>query len=98
MWKVALSPEAEIELKLSLKNGEFSFDDIAILKAWTAFVEYYGPQRLELDYKWDDHPLRGKWAGCRSSCISNSGRIIYKVINDEIIVLVLRVTASYNYG
>lgn len=92
-----LNPEVELELRESLKRKCFSAEDIMILKVWTAFVEHNGPKALEQDYKWDDHPLWGQWNGCRSSCISNSGRIIYKVIDDEVIVLVLRVTAVHNY-
>jgi addiction module RelE/StbE family toxin len=97
VWKVILSSEAELELKEALINKEFSFEDIQILKAWVSFIEYHGPKAIEEDYKWDDHPLRGKWSGCRSTCISNSGRIIYRIIKDKVIVLVLRVTASHNY-
>jgi len=97
VWKVILNPEAELELRESLKIKYFSAEDIMVLKAWTAFVEHNGPQALEQSYKWDDHPLWGQWSGCRSSCISNSGRIIYRVIEDEVIVLVLRVTAVHNY-
>ena len=97
MWSVILTNEAEKELRSGLKHGHFSQEDIMILKAWTLFIEYYGPLALERDYKWDDHPLWGKWHGCRSSCISNSGRIIYKVIEHEIVILVLRVTNSHNY-
>lgn len=97
MWKVILKPEVELELKECLKRNDFSSEDIMILKAWATFVEQNGPYALERDYKWDDHPLWGQWSGCRSSCISNSGRIIYRIINDEVTVLVLRVTASHNY-
>jgi addiction module RelE/StbE family toxin len=97
VWKVVLKPEVEQELKESLTRGDFSIEDIKILKAWEAFVEQNGPYVLEEAYKWDDHPLWGQWAGCRSSCISNSGRIIYRIVDDQVIVLVLRITATHNY-
>lgn len=97
MWKVTLSDKAETEFKNDLLNNRWTADDLKILKAWCGFVEYYGPQALARDYKWDDHPLWGQWEGCRSSCISNSGRIIYKINDSEITVLVLRITANHNY-
>ena len=97
VWKVILKPQTQLELKESLRKGDFSTEDIAILKAWITYVEEKGPYSLENDFKWDDHSLWGKWSGCRSSCISNSGRIIYKIIDDQVIVMVLRVTNKHDY-
>jgi addiction module RelE/StbE family toxin len=97
VWKVTLNPNVESELKTAVQKGLLSSEDIMILKAWANFVEQNGPYLLEDYYKWDDHPLWGQWTGCRSSCISNSARIIYKIVDDEITVLVLRITATLNY-
>lgn len=97
MWKVNIKPQTELELKRSLKNGEFSSDDIKLLLIWIKFIEVFGPYELEKDFKWDDHSLWGKWSGYRSSCFSGAGRIIYKILDDEIIVMVVRVTNKHDY-
>ena len=60
--------------------------------------EEYGPDSLVDFYKWDDHPLHGNLEGYRSSCISNSGRIIYRVIEKEILVEVIKITPNHDYS
>lgn len=92
-----MSKRVEDELYLFLKLKFLDNDDIKVLKMWVVFVEEHGPDALVNYYKWDDHPLNGKLKGCRSSCISNSGRIIYKVRDQEVVVEVLRITPNHNY-
>ncbi len=47
---------------------------------------------------WNDHELTKEWAGHRTSSFSRLGRIIYKVINEEIkIVKVVKITATHSY-
>jgi addiction module RelE/StbE family toxin len=97
VWKVVLDQKVKRELREALEKGWLSKEDLQIIKAWVAFVEDNGVKALQYDYKWDDHPLWGQWEGCRASCISNSGRIIYRVENQEVIVVILRITADHNY-
>ncbi len=47
---------------------------------------------------WNDHELTKDWAGHRSSSFSKSGRIIYKVENEQIkIVRVVKITGTHSY-
>lgn len=97
MWKIVISDKVEDELYHALKLKHFSKDDIKVLKMWVSFVEEHGPEALEKYYKWDDHPLQGPLKGHRSSCISNSGRIIYKINDTDFFVEVIRITHNHNY-
>jgi addiction module RelE/StbE family toxin len=92
-----MNKKVEHELYLFLKLKYFDSDDIKVLKMWVAFVEEHGPYALEGYYKWDDHPLNGELRGYRSSCISNSGRIIYKIRDHEVVIEVIRITPNHNY-
>ena len=98
MWKVKLSDKAEEELINNYKFGKISQEDIGIIKIWVNQVESYGPEAIRDQGKWDDHALHGVWEGFRSSCFSNSGRIIYRIFDKRIIVEVVRVTPNHNYG
>jgi len=98
-WKVVVNTKAEQEIKKMIKKRTLSNDDFLVIKQWIMLVEKYGPSRL-LDSKfWNDHELirETKWKNCRSSSFSYSGRIIYKIINNKIIVEVLRITNNHDY-
>lgn len=98
-WKVQVNAKAEREIEDLIKNKILSQDDILVITQWIKFVEKHGPEKLQNNGIWNDHELDRdeKWKGCRSSSFSYSGRIIYKVIDDKIIVEVLRITPDHNY-
>jgi len=65
--------------------------------AWKKFVQYRGVDVLKEIKGFKDHSLTGNWKGFRSSYLSNSWRVIYKVAsNDEVYVFVERIT-NHNY-
>ena len=64
---------------------------------WVDEMEEYGPQYIAKSSNWYDHELQREWAGFRSSAFSRSGRIIYRVFENKIIVEVHRVTEEHNY-
>ena len=97
MWLVSMTKEAETELLTHFKNGSISNDDVTILKLWRRTVELHGPDSLVTQSKWDDHALFGKWKGYRASCFSKEGRIIYKIEDEVITVIVFRITPDHDY-
>ena len=101
-WKVKIDKQAEKEIKELISNGKLTARDFAIIREWIKFVEMHGPYKLD-SYKlfnFRDHELtRGeKWKECRSSSFSYSGRIIYKIIDNKVIVEVLRITPEHDYS
>ena len=60
---------------------------------WKDIVRISGPPGLRLIKGFHDEALRGEWKGCRSSRLGLQYRVIYKIEADEVLVLVLDVTA-----
>lgn len=81
------------------KKGLFSKEDGEVLKAWAREMEEFGPAYIAKSSHWRDHPLERKWSGYRASCFSVKGRIIYRIIDREIIEVceVERVTPTHDY-
>jgi len=69
---------------------------IEILKRyekWKDIVRISGPPGLRLIKGFHDEALRGEWKGHCSSRLGDQYRVIYKVLAQEIQVLVIDVTA-----
>ncbi|MBC7429844.1 MAG: hypothetical protein H7336_14615 [Bacteriovorax sp.] len=96
-WKVKMEYKAEAELTQLLKYKIITLSDIKVLLQWVSEMEEFGPEYIAQSNEWYDHELEREWYGPRSSAFSNTGRIIYKILNDEIIVQVARVTTDHNY-
>lgn len=96
-WTVDMTAQAKSELKDFLKNGVISNADIKVLLMWVDEMEEFGPEYIAQSSEWHDHPLEREWNGFRSSAFSEAGRVIYKVLENKIIVEVHRVTADHNY-
>lgn len=62
-------------------------------EAWKAIVRTHGPRHLRQIKGFHDEALRGEWQGYRSSRLNKQYRVIYRVVDDELLVLVERVTA-----
>ena len=60
---------------------------------WKDIVIISGPQGLRLIKGFHDENLRGSWKGYRSSRIGAKYRVIYRVVEDEILVQVISLTA-----
>lgn len=97
LWKVLIPEDLESEIKAIA----FSNDEMMIISSWIRFVERYGPYKLSdfniIDIR--DHPLtrQKKWIGHRSSSFSKRGRIIYKINDDKMHVIVVRISRDHNY-
>jgi mRNA-degrading endonuclease YafQ of YafQ-DinJ toxin-antitoxin module len=95
-WKVKMEEKAEAELTQLLKDKIITTADIKVLLRWVSEMEEFGPEHVAKSREWHDHKLEREWQGYRSSAFSCSGRVIYKIIDDLIIVQVTRVTADHN--
>ena len=98
-WTVQLTDDAKKELIADFKSGVLTREDSAIMKKWVAEVEEYGIEEVQRKPAWRDHELvRGKWAGHRAISISYQGRLIYKIENETITVMVVKVTHDHDYS
>ncbi len=95
-WKVDYSPDVKGQIASQLKSGELTSADIAALKRWVELIEKDGLTVVQ-NQRWHDHPLEAEWTGFRSAAFSPAGRVIYSVVNDQLIVYVVRVTATHDY-
>lgn len=96
-WKVIIEDHAELQLTILLKEKKITKDDIKVLLRWVFEMEENGPDFIKNSSEWYDHALEREWQGYRSSAFSYSGRIIYKVIENKILVKVAKVTIDHNY-
>lgn len=93
-WTVKVTDEAFA----TLTSGELDEDDLRVIHEWTKFVVMRGPEALQLQKDtWDDHELYDEWIGYRASRFSYSGRIIYRVEEKIVTVIVVRVTRDHDY-
>ena len=95
-WKVDYEAHVRSEIRDQLASGILSKNDLQALSKWVEQVETYGLAHVQTDY-WNDHPLEAEWTGLRSASFSRRGRIIYRIENDRLVIMVVRVTATHNY-
>lgn len=87
MWKIYEHKTAIKQLKAL---------PIEILKRyekWKDIVAISGPKGILQIKGFKDESLRGEWKGYRSSRLSIQYRIIYKIINEQLFVKVVTITA-----
>ncbi len=96
-WKVKMEDKAEAELTQLLKNKVVTSADIKVLLRWVSDMEEHGPEYVAGSSEWHDHALEREWTGHRSSAFSSSGRVIYKILDDLIVVEVAKITTDHNY-
>jgi addiction module RelE/StbE family toxin len=60
---------------------------------WKDIVHLSGPEGLRSIRGFNDEPIRGEWKGHRSSRLGDQYRVIYKVKNKQLLVMVLDLTA-----
>jgi len=87
MWSVAQ------HRKLAKKLSKLPKEVLERYFKWVDVVEQSGPQGLRLIKGFRDESLSGEWKGCRSSRLGQQYRVIYQVQKDEVLVLVIDVTA-----
>ncbi len=60
---------------------------------WKDIVRTTGPEGLKLIKGFCDEALQGEWEGHRSSRLGDQYRLIYQVVSQEVVVLVVDITA-----
>ena len=60
---------------------------------WKDIVRLSGPRGLKLIKGFHDEALRGEWKGNRSSRLGMQFRVIYRVEKQEVLILVIDITA-----
>ena len=94
MWRVKIEAEAA---KI-FESKELTADDRVVIQTWARTVVQHGPDALVGTASvWADHRLHGDWEGHRSSSFSYKGRIIYKVEDKVVTVIVVRITTDHDY-
>lgn len=94
-WQVRIEDTAaEI-----FQTNQLTRDDLEVIKEWRrTIVEGGGPQALlKRPDRWADHALHGEWEGHRASSFGYRGRIIYRVKNEIITVVVVKITPEHDY-
>ncbi len=59
---------------------------------WKDIVTISGPLGLRVIKGFHDEALRGKWKGCRASRLGLKYRVIYKIVNDKVLIQVIDIT------
>jgi addiction module RelE/StbE family toxin len=60
---------------------------------WKDILRVSGPAGLRLIKGFHDEALRGEWKGHRSSRLGAQFRVIYRVVAQEVLVLVIHISA-----
>ncbi len=60
---------------------------------WKDIVRVSGPQGLRLIKGFRDESLKGEWQGHRSSRLGQQYRVIYQILQAEVVVKVVDITA-----
>jgi len=97
MWTVKLTTNAKRQLTALIQQKAITKEDIKILLRWVDEMEEFGPDFVRTSGQWHDHSLENQWLGYRSSAFCKSGRVIYRIIESQVIVEVHRVTATHDY-
>lgn len=95
-WKVDYEAHVKPEIKTQLDAGSLTREDLQALAKWVDAIESRGPEHVQTAY-WNDHPLEAEWTGLRSASFSLRGRVIYRIEDGRLVVMVVRVTATHNY-
>ena len=98
MWTVEFE-NAQVEREISdlIRSKKLTKDDQAVIHAWIQQISLHGPESIQGDFKWADHPLHAEWNGYRSSAFSNRGRIIYRIVEKKVLIQIARITDSHDY-
>ncbi len=82
------------EHKTAIKQlNSLPMDILKRYEKWKDIVTISGPSGLKQIKGFHDESLKGEWKGYRSSRLNLQYRVIYKIINEELYVKVVKVTA-----
>ena len=87
MWEVYEHRRA------SKRLDRLSVEVLKLYEKWKDVVKISGPSGLRLIKGFHDEALKGKWRGHRSSRLGQQYRVIYKIEERKVLVLVVDITA-----
>ena len=87
MWEVYEHRRA------SKRLDRLSVEILKRYEKWKDVVKISGPSGLRLIKGFHDEALKGKWRGHRSSRLGQQYRVIYKIEERKVLVLVIDITA-----
>ena len=79
--------------RLSRRLAKYPDEILKRYEKWKDIIHLSGPKGLRFIKGFHDEALRGEWKGHRSSRLGQQYRVIYRIKKDEVIVLVVDVTA-----
>ena len=93
-WRVQIESEASV----IFSGTDLSREDKEVIQIWAVFVKRNGPAALQTrPGMWADHALYGDRRGERASRFSSLGRIVYKVDEENRMVIVTKITHDHDY-
>ncbi len=78
--------------RVSKQLSDLAVEILKRYEKWKDIVRIAGPSGLKVIKGFHDEALRGEWKGHRSSRLSIKYRIIYKIVEKEIFVQVVKIT------
>ena len=87
MWEIYEHKKAIKQIKLLPPEVAKRYE------IWKDIVTISGPDGLRVIKGFNDEPLSGEWKAYRSSRLNIQYRVIYKIENEQLFVLVEKVTA-----
>jgi hypothetical protein len=97
MYIVEITQKCEQDLRMKVKAGSISQDELSVIRGWIQELEVLGPEYIESCGYWNDHGLTRIRAGERSSSFSSSGRIIYRIEKKKVVIKILKITPTHDY-
>jgi len=79
--------------RLTRRLPRLPIDILRRYEKWKDIITTSGPEGLRMIRGFHDEALRGEWKGHRSSRLSSRYRIIYRIVSQEVLVLVLDISA-----
>jgi|CXWL01.1.fsa_nt_gi addiction module RelE/StbE family toxin len=89
MWTIA----EERDVQKSIAKHAVPANIVKRYEAWKAIVRSSGPNALRVLPGLRDHTLQGAWKGFRASYLNETWRVIYRIENEVVQVVVVRISA-----
>jgi addiction module RelE/StbE family toxin len=79
--------------RVDRRVGRLPIEVLKRYEKWKDIVRLSGPRGLRHIRGFRDEALRGQWSGCRSSRLNVQYRVIYEVLETEVLVRVIDLNA-----
>ena len=96
-WVIDYEADVKKQIVAQMASGQMNTEDISVIRRWATEVEEQGLAATQANPTWRDHELFDEWKGHRAISFRIDGRLIYRIENGKLIVMVVRVTGSHDY-